>query len=225
MRIFISILFFSISIFGFSQKSNKEIKAIQEQKASEQIKDLKNGVLLVRLKTRNSTIKALKDHGREEDAKKVEAEIKEDNLTLFSAFKNNFTFCDVYFVASTYTDAIKEKRFNEVYFFDENMKIDKSIKPNLNNFLVAEYGPVESDTTSYHQGSYANRAEDGVERRESYSERGSFGYEALIIRDDEFVQLSDPFPYSVRTWDGLVKPDKVVKKMNNKLMEFYDRVK
>lgn len=220
MKTLFAILLVFFATIGFTQNSHKEIKKVNTRQSVEQIQKLKNGVLIIRLKTSNSTINAFRERGREEEAQKVEEKVKESGLELIKAFKKNFDFCDFYFVASTYTIPLKEKNFKEVIFFNEKMEIDSSIKPDLSNFLIAEYGSVESDTNSYYQGSYVNRGGEGLEKRDTYSESGSFGYEALIIRDDHFMQLASPFPYNIRTWDGLIKPNKVVKKMNKELHDF-----
>lgn len=224
MKTLFTIILVSFTLIGFTQNSHKEIKKVNTRQSIEQIKKLKNGVLIIRLKTKSSTIKAFRDRGYEEEAQKAEENVKKTGLELIKAFRKNFNFCDFYFVASTYTIDLKEKNFKEVYFYDEKMEIDSLIKPDLSNFFIAEYGSVESDTNSYYQGSYVNRGEDGLEKRDTYSESGSFGYEALIIRDDQFMQLANPFPYNIRTWDGLIKPNKVVRKLNDELYEFYKTV-
>ncbi len=64
-----------------------------------------------------------------------------------------------------------------------------------------------------------------MERKESYTGGTNFGFGALLIRDKNFVQLTCPFPYYVRTFDSLGflerKKEKTVRKMNDQLHRFY----
>lgn len=221
--IFISAMI--IGTLGISQTSNKELKQIKEELSVKYINDLNRGVLLVRLKTKSTTINALKEHGQLEKAKKVEKEVLEFNVTLIQAFKSNFNFCDVYFFTSDYTSRVKNKQFNEVFFLDDKGEVDENITPNPDVFLIAEYGSVEADTVTYYQGTHTQQGKEGLETRDTYSGRGSFGFEALLMRNDQFVQLSDPFPYYIKTWDSAIKPAKVVKKLNKKLHQFYNGVR
>ena len=209
---------------GVSQNLTSEKRITPKERSIKQINDLKTGVLLIRLKTKSTTITALRDHGHLDKANEVEKNLLNYNLSLIKAFNSNFDFCKFYFFSSDYSNFVKNKQFDSVYFFNENMEIDKSIKTEIDIFFVAEYGPVEADTNTYYQGTYATQGEDGLEKRDAYSGSGSLGFEALIIKNDQFCQLSQPFPYYVRTWDSSRKPNKVVKKFNTKLNDYFESV-
>jgi len=225
IRYLIIVLFASFYVSISAQTSSKDLKKLKEDLAIKYIHDLKKGVLVVRLKTRQNTINALKKNNYDDKAKIVEDEVKRFNNTLMKAFEDEFDFCEVYFINSNYTNKLKYREFDSLLFYNTNMELDASIKPNLSNFLIAEYSTIEADTVSYYQDSYMHRGEDGLEKRDSYSDRGTFGFEALLIRNDQFVQLSDPFPFYVRTWDSSKKPYKVVRKMNKNLHRYYETVK
>jgi len=57
----------------------------QENIAIRQIRQLKDGVLLVRLKTKEKVIMGLKEIGNQEQALEVEEEQKQENLEITSA--------------------------------------------------------------------------------------------------------------------------------------------
>lgn len=224
MKIVIIIISILIHSSAFFQNPNSQKKYTPKEFSIKQINDLKNGVLLVRLKTKNSTITALRDHGHFDKANEFEDDLLDFNLSLIKAFNSNFDFCKFYFFSSDYSTFIRNKQFDSIYFFNEDMEIDKSMQAEIDIFFIAEYGPVEADTMTYYQGTYATQGEDGLEKRDAYSGSGSFGFEALIIKNDQFYQLAQPFPYYVRTWDSSRKPNKVVKKLNTKLKDYFESV-
>ena len=140
------------------------------------------------------------------------------------AFKSNFDFCEYYFFSSVFSTFIKNRQFDSVFFLGPDLKIDKNIKPKISKFFIAEYSPIESDTDTYYSGTSTVRGANGLEKQDNYYTSGSFGFEALIIRNDKFIQLAKPFPYYVKTWGSLRKPTKVIKKMNKKLNKYYNIV-
>ena len=71
--------------------SNAKAKIVAKQ----QINDLHNGALLVRLKTGQNTIDT--DKIRQTDLQKKKQKINEENLRIINAFKSEFNFCPVYF--------------------------------------------------------------------------------------------------------------------------------
>ena len=73
------------------------------------------------------------------------------------------------------------------------------------------------------------KSKNGLERRTRYNNSGTnMGFGALVIKNDQFIQLTRPFPYYVRTFDSFPfkrKPEEVIKKLNRKLHLFYYSVK
>lgn len=224
MKLSAIIIIILISSSVFSQIPNNDFKKNRKEQSIEQINELRNGVLLVRLKTKENTISALKERGLDNKAKQIENELYETNKAIMDAFKSNFDFCKFYFFSSKYSVFLKNKQFDSVFYYNSELVIDKNIRPLITKFYVAEYAPIESDTSSYYKSTKPIRGENGIEKKDNYYKQGTYGFEALIIRSDGFVQLAKPFPYYVRTWDSWIKPKKVVKKMNKKLKKYYEKV-
>lgn len=203
------LVFLSVVTFGQESENSvdtKQTNVTKEQnnpshirtpvQAGEQINQLKNGALLVRLQTKNKSISALRKNGNDKLADKIETEQKSRNMEIVSAFKAGFNFCPVYFFFSDDSQNIRERQFDKVVFLSKSLLPDTTIKFTKDHFLTAEFGTTDGDT--------------------------SFG--ALIIKSDQLIQLKRPFPYYVRTFGSLpIKRSayKTVKKMNKKLHQFY----
>lgn len=221
-------LFIACSSFSQdTQPKNKKISYRNHMKlrAEEQITELKKGALLVELKTKALTINALRQKGKSAQADEIERNQQEFNRTIISAFKANYTFSPVYFFYSTYANDVKAKQFQKVVFLNDRLEPDTTVKVIGSTFLIAEFGTVQQDTAKYlSRESFEPSENFSLKKTEQYHGGPYFGYEALIIRNDQFVQLRDPFPYFVRTRDTYPKRKKVykvVKVMNRKLDRFY----
>ncbi len=229
-RILIGLFFLSLT--GISQVpiTNKKKETYREQintATTEQINQLKDGVLLVSLKTRNNSINALRKYGKNKQADELEKRQAEHNLTIISAFKTNFNFCPTYFFYSDNSIHVKENQLDKVIFLNENMNPDTTIQINNKKFLVAEFGTVVQDTAKYF--SHYTYEPDGnlsVKRVSHYYGGPSLGYNALIISSEKLNQLRRPFPYYVKTYSEMPKKEVVfdsVSTMNRKLNKFYKR--
>lgn len=206
--IFTILLFISMVTFGqenvdpistnqktTTEQSNSSKKENTEQ-AREQITQLLEGALLVRLQTKNKSITALREKGNDKLADKIETDQKKHNMEIVSAFRTLFDFCPVYFFFSDDSQNIKKGKLDQVAFLSESLIPDTNIHFSKTYFLTAEFG----------------RTEQGK----------SFG--ALVIMDSRFSQLKRPFPYYVRTFESLpIKRSihRTVLMMNRKLHKFY----
>ncbi len=216
--------------------------------AKEQIGILKNGALLVRLKTRQQNIEALRRTGSDALAAKIEKRQARTNLKIVSVFIRFFDFCPMYFFHSNYTEQVKEGKLDEVVFLnivtrdsflspsspDKTKKIrdyillpDSSIKPASSDFLIAEFGQVEPDTFGFPDQYTVDFDTDG--HRKSYTTYyvgRAYAFYGLLIRDDQFIQLGHPFPFNVKPWDILNERASIkvaVRTMNRNLAWFYKR--
>ena len=145
----------------------------QDPYLKEHIQNLKNGVLLVKLYTRNNVVDALKERGRDEEAQNIEREQKFKNLAIANAFKNQYHFSPlVYFFYSDDSKKIMNKEFEDV-LMDYNLQKFSSTPPMSLIFYVAEFGNTED-----------------------------MDINALVIKDHEFNELRKPFPYYVKTFEG-----------------------
>lgn len=189
--------FVIISIFNSSCFGQTEqLKKLSKQ----QIIQLSKGVLLVRLKSKQKTILELRKFGKDNLANKIEQQQAELNKKIVSAFKNDFDFCSTYFFFSKHSKSVKDRQFGNVIFLNDNLVPEPIIKFDYKaNFFIAEFVTLE-------QNDIAN-----------------MGFEALVIRNDQFIQLKSPFPYYARTFSSLPikrKIKKAVRRMNKKLYKF-----
>jgi hypothetical protein len=192
--------------------------------ASQQIKDLKQGVLMVRLQTKAKSISAMREQGNNDLADKIEKLQNETNKAIIKAFKENFKFCPVYFFFSQYSINILERQFEKVLFLNDSLLPDPNIKLSNTNFLTAEFGAISQDTAQYFDGYYYVHGEEGLEQETKSYGSSNMGFNALIIKSDKFVQLHKPFPYYARqsnpspTFKDFKKS---VVKMDKRLSKYY----
>jgi len=189
--------------------------ALFSQKLNEQANELKNSVLLVRLMTQQTSIDALKEAGHYDQAKLVE-----ENREITSAFEQEWTLTPVYYFYTTNTKQIRERQFGE-YLIDANLN-HVFPEENIDNFFVAQFWFIEPEDYKYFTHTSYSYEEDGYKHKtKNYGGDTNLGPDALILRDSSFVQLKDPFPFYVRTYEGLpiirrAKP-KAVRKLQEKI--------
>jgi hypothetical protein len=229
-RIVAGLFIFCISVTGIAQdtqttKKTKSPGNVYKVMARDQIFQLKNGALLVRLTTNKNSIAALQKIGKTKKADELQKKQAAYNVKIIKAFRKNFDFCPVYFFFSNYSTNISERQFDKVIFLNYSLLPDTSIKFTYNTFLTAEFGTIEEDTAKYY--SYASFESDSTEGRHlvsHYYGGTEMGFGALLIKSDKFIQLRRPFPYYVRTFDSLPverSTQEVVKMMNKDLHAFY----
>lgn len=190
-----------------------------------QIEQLKDGVILVRLSTRKNSIEALYGAGDEAKAKQVEKEVEIMNNAIIQGFKTEFDFCDVYFFESNYSESVKSHRLDEVVFIDKVLAGDKEVDLNDVNFFIAEFTTLRSDTVRTKKLSkYGSGIQDTTS---SYYSSSNLGIPGLVVKSDQFIQLTNPFPYYVRTFESMSlfkrSPVKVITVLNKNLHAFYDQ--
>lgn len=152
-----------------------------------QINKLKEGALIVRLKTDAMTVNALKQQGNYKLAEKRELELYAINKTVVISFKDYYTFSKVYFIYSNYSDSLfKGKRTN--MFLDTNLQIDKNIIMKEDYYLIADkdflynssIGFVKEDTAKFVK-------ESGNPER----------HKAFVLKNKYGHQLHNPFPFYI----------------------------
>lgn len=190
----------------------------------EYIKKLKDGVLLVRLMTKQNSIDQLRKNGDNAAADKIEQNQRKINKDIISGFKSSFTFCPVKFFFSNYTEQIRKKEFDKVVFLNDSLLPDNASDTKGKFFLTAEFGAIEQDTASYYTGEDLYSGEKGLAMEKSYGGGPNMGFQALVIKSDQFFQLQRPFPYYAKLNSDSKKKDKYskpIKKMNENLFSFY----
>ncbi|MGB6035852.1 MAG: hypothetical protein WBG42_06260 [Cryomorphaceae bacterium] len=189
------------------------------------IMGLREGALLVRLQTRSQSIETLKERGMEDRADQLEQRQRRENAEYVEAFVSEFDFAPVYFFRSEDSGLIKAGRLDEVVFLNSDLIPDSTIKVAQQMVYTAEFGNIEADNEKIRQDYRLEKDSTGVKQKATYYGSANMGFEALVIMDDQFVQLRRPFPYYVRTFGkkGIItrSPAKAVRKMNTKLHQFY----
>lgn len=218
--LFIASLFTVLTSLGQNQQSSKKVNLNLAQNSFHK---LENGALLIRLKTNKNKIDALIEHGYIAESEKVKHEQEAYNKEIMKAFREEFNFCPYFFFYSENSESVRLKDFSKAIFLNENLEIDETISMNSDEFLTAEFGNIAQDTTM-HKDSYIVSTHDGYHKKESYWGGPIFQFGALVIMNDEFIQLKSPFPYYIRTFSSIPlfkrSKYKVVAKLNEKLIEF-----
>lgn len=177
-----------------------------------QIQLLKNGALLVRLKTNANTINRLKAAGNMDLATQVERETYLNNKAIVRAYIKEFNFCPVYFFNSDCSDSVKHKNLANI-FVDSNLVINKSIVCNVSFYLVAEQGSIYNSSLGIVTEAQAPKAvERGTPSKEVF----------MVVKNRYFIQLHKPFPYFQQGY-SIKKYNDYVKKFNLLLVDFYKK--
>ncbi|MBL4668292.1 MAG: hypothetical protein JKY30_03405 [Flavobacteriales bacterium] len=218
----ISIIFSSTA---FTQNDKKtSFRKQRKINAKEQIIGLKNGILLVRLKTNKKSIEAMREHGRTILANKTEGKLKNRNAYIIYAFKTSFDFCPVYFFYSSDSKHIRNNHLDSVSFLNDSLKIDKSITVNDTNYYVAEFGHIEpTETIDYQSSVYVPKKET----RNTYTGSSDFSFKAVIVKDKMFKQLNKPFPYYSKESSSPKKKENInaaITKLNLILKKYYTKI-
>lgn len=191
-------LFLILLIIGTSSCKSARLR---KDKAAEQIIGLKNGFLLMRLKTSKPNIDAYISAGLPDKAKRRDYKQALQNQYFLSRFKNNFDFCPVYFFISLDGKKIREGKLEGLIFDADRNKIpieELEGKP----YLIAAYDEVSTVAV----------------------QNDAFG---LIVIDTDFSELEDPFPRAIQgkfdatTVFGVPKDTRLVARLNSSFHRFY----
>jgi hypothetical protein len=130
---FFFLLFIAATFSTFSQSSAN---------AHKNIASLKKGALFIKLKTSENVINGLIERGRKDEAEKIRAELALENKEIINAFKNNFTFCKVFFFYSNNSQKIKDGNYTGC-LLNTNYEIDSTF--NGSDYLIGEFGQTETN--------------------------------------------------------------------------------
>jgi len=190
--------FILLFLFMYSCVNADEGRHEKKASSKEQIKRLKDGVLLVRIHTMESSIRALNEINKFKLANKIKIRQETRNKNIISAFRNNFTFCPVYFFSSIYSDSILSNHLNGIIFLNDNLQPDSSIRIGNQKYLTAEFAFIDQDTSKYLSDYYYHAGQKGLERRSAYYGETDMRFEVLKIMSDRLVYLN----LSVYLWYG-----------------------
>ena len=156
----------------------------QDSLAWEQVKKLRNGVLIVRLKTKEKTIEAYRNAGNIKLADKIAADKKKENLAIVDAFEKEFRFCPVRFIFSDDSRNLLAK--DTISLLTSDLSIQRRASLNDTFYLMAEYGlPLDNVRDK------PDVAKHQFETTEGSSPAGSLGF---VMLNTDNKQLQPPFP-------------------------------
>ena len=140
------------------------------------IKELPESAILFRLKTNNHLINYYLENGETEKAHLEKEKQKSYNNQIIRMFEKEWDFCPVYFFYSQHSKEITNKNFQHVFKgIDQQILNQEELNTLKNNFIVIYFG----------------------------STQGKLKFDALIISDQNLIQLKKPNPRFVRTYKNL----------------------
>ena len=161
-------------MFGLLGFSHLKPEAIAQQ----QVENLKNGTLLVRLHQNTATIKKLKSFYKDKEAMIMTREVREQNLIQYKALTMGYKFSEIVFFFGKDSEQIMAGNYKGV-FLNSSLEIDTSIIVDENNpIFILDIGDIYFEHMSGHQ-------------------------EGFVILNSKFEQLAKPFPFYVRKRSGL----------------------
>lgn len=156
--------------------------------AAWQIARLKQGALVVRLKTNGAAIRALQQDGNKTLAEKKKAETFVINKNIMNAYLNHFRFCAVYFIYSNSSDSL-QKGIRSGIFLDSNLQINPSIVLAEKYYLLAERDMVYTSSIGFvPQDTAAKVKETGNAIKEM----------SIVLKNKYGHQLKKPFPFYIK---------------------------
>ncbi len=188
---------------------------LHDDVAKAQIVALKNGALLVRLKTNSNTINQLKKAGNTDLATQVERETYLKNKIIMFSYLQEFNFCPVYFFYSDCSDSVKHKRLENI-FLDTTLTINPSIVCAADFYLIADNKTViYNSSLGLVPESLANKAsENGTSSREV----------AIGLKNRFFIQPHKPFPFFQIKTTTLSNASEKNNAFKNRLFNLYEQL-
>ena len=212
-------------ILPFSFFAQTQTRQERKEISKNQIENLKEGVLLVRLYNKKNVITALENKGMARRAKAVKDKQKSVNKEIMVSFKS-FTFCEVYFFFSDNSSYLLTKDYSKVELFtDSGINKEKILMDS--NFFVADFGVLQNENSTSSDNDGSNKS--GRTKVKKYKGGASFtNKRCMFLIDSDLNQLKRPFPYTVWFHPTPIQQlsyKQVVERMDNQLKEFYAKNK
>ena len=148
---------------GFTLAAQEDL-----QKAKQQLRQLKSGMILIRLNTKDINVKALESMGRKEQARELREKQYQRNKESILAFSEIFDFCPVYFFYAPVSDEIVNGNLKG-NIFDADLKVIENVDSLPDTWFVGSFGKTPR-----------------------------LGIEGFVLMDQYLEPLSAPFPFYQR---------------------------
>ena len=190
-RTLLTLTLVTFCLFGIAQTAQQE-----------QIQALKDGLILVRLKTKEHTIKKMREKGLTKEAERKAIKQHDFNMNIVRSFNVHYNYSSVLFFYSRHSDEIKTGNYVG-FLLDSNLIPIKDIDVDSNKTFVVDVGDVFIEIYGTH-------------------------FEGLLVMDTDFEPLEKPFPYVIRRRSGLAiiqrTEAEMVMKLNKKLNDYLNKV-
>ncbi len=143
---------------------------VRDTMARHHIKQMRKGVVLVRLQGRESSIERMEAENRPEIAEALRERAESENNEIIEAFTNYFTFSDVFFFYSAHSNDIKEDNFENIFSGTDQDEIDIPYIIGNRPIYIVEFTSIRS-----------------------------LALDGLVVQNRYFSQLEAPFPSYVRS--------------------------
>lgn len=171
--------------------------------------DLKQGAIVVRLKTNDNSVNAYRNAGRADIADRIIRDREAQNRKIAAAFAENLDFCSVHFIYAKDSRAVLDGRTD--VFLTKDLTADTAVNLAGKFLLFAEYGEI---TANLRGDEYHYSAVNKTEASTSTS-----GTNVIFLSDTTFTQLREPFPFYQGVF--LDNYNKAVERMNRALFRSY----
>ena len=152
-----------------------------------QINQLKNGALVVRLKTKNLLISSLLKSGDVDKAEKVRLENRAVNISIVRAYLKNYNFSKIYFIYSHSGDSLL-RGIRQNIFLDSTLNLEPKIKMEEKFYLMAETDIIYNSSIGFVKEDTARF----VKEEGSHTDVEC----PIVIKNKYGHQLKRPFPFS-----------------------------
>ena len=190
--------------FGLTYRINKRTKPGESEKgrrrriANNQIRELRDGALLVRLKTAEPSVRAMEKRGFHAMAEATLEDQRVENLSIMKAFRAAYSFSELRFFYSSDSRKVLNGDFEGI-FLNDSLERDSAIVLNSKKVFTCELTNIQEDTARYF--SHYELVQTGnfaFKQVERYYGGGENTFYAFVVKDNKFNQLSRPFPYYSR---------------------------
>ena len=207
-------------LFGVDKKREKR------KESTNQVQELNNTALLVRLKSYKKQLDLLTDDKYKSRKEAIIKHRDEENQEIIDAFDKAFDFCPVYFFYNSDSKKVLEKDFKNL-FLNHELKKDPNITFSLDTFLIGEFGYAVTDSSvTFGTGDvYKN----GVNNADGYSNSAitssDFENYGFSIKNQEFKLIQKPFPGFTSGYFAFVKrePKAIAEKLNRNLHKYKEK--